>query len=76
MDSKVILKLGKTGETQEFTFEHAQNILRVDKYKSFEIADNTKFEFINNDLIKKPSTKGSRKSTKQRSSTKGKEVPE
>jgi hypothetical protein len=76
MNSKIKLKTSKTGTIVELTFEHAQRILRADRNQDFEIADNTKFEFINNDLIKKPSTKGSRKSTKQRSSTKGKEVSE
>ena len=73
MDSKVNLKNKKTGHVQEFTFEHAQNILRLDKNNDFECADD-KHEFINNELNKRPSTRGGKKSTKSKSSSKGAEV--
>ena len=73
MDSKVKLRIIKSGVVCEFTFEHAQNILRGDNYKVFECADD-KHEFINNELNKRPSTKGGKKSTKSKSSSKGAEV--
>jgi hypothetical protein len=75
MDSKVRLKTSKTGKVIETTFEHAQNILRIDKNNDFEIADKKKFQFINNDLIKRPSPKGGRKSTKQGADNKRGEIP-
>tara|TARA_R110000803_G_C11934631_1_gene315820 strand:+ start:661 stop:891 length:231 start_codon:yes stop_codon:yes gene_type:complete len=76
MDSIVKLKLVKTDETKEFTFKHAQEILRIDKHKDFEIADKKKFQFINNDLIKRPSPKVSKRTAKPKGDIKGGEVSE
>ena len=72
MDSKVKLKIIALDVTQEFTFEHAQNILRKDfKFEKFEIADKKKFQFINNELIKRPSPKSSGKSDKSKGNKEG-----
>ena len=39
MDSIVKLKLVKTDTVKEYTYSHAQDILRLDKYKDFEVAN-------------------------------------
>ena len=75
MDSIVKLKLVKSDTIKEYTFRHAQDILRLDKYNDFEIADKKKFEFINNDLIKRPSPKGGKKASKSKGDTEGGKVP-
>ena len=71
MDSIVKLKLVKQGKTKEYTFRHAQEILRLDKYNDFAIADKKKFQFINNELIKRPSPKNSGKSDKSKGNKEG-----
>jgi len=76
MDSIVRLKNRKTGEDKGITFEHAQNILRIDKYNDFEIADKKKFQFINNELIKRPSPKVSKRAAKPKGDNQGGEVSE
>lgn len=74
MNSKVNLRNKKTGTVQEFTFELAQNILRLDKNSDFECADN-KHQFIKNELIKRASDSGSKKTTKSKRAKKGGKVP-
>lgn len=64
MNSLVELKIVKTGKVQKFSFKQAQEILRIDKLKDFEVADSTKFQFENNELIIQPSPKDGVKSTK------------
>jgi hypothetical protein len=56
MDSKVKLRYIKLGKVEVFSFEHAQNILRLDGYKDFECADD-KYKFIDNKLIKQSQKK-------------------
>jgi hypothetical protein len=73
MDSIVKLRVIKTGHVQEFTFEHALNILILDNNNDFECADN-KHQFIDNELIKRPSDKGSEKPTKPKGGKRGKKV--
>ena len=74
MNSKVFLRNKKTGTVQEFTFELAQNILRLDKNSDFECADN-KHQFIKNELIKRASDSGSKETTKSKRAKKGGKVP-
>ena len=74
MNSKVNLRNKKTGTVQEFTFELAQNVLRLDKNNDFECADN-KHQFIKNELIKRASDSGSNKTTKPKRAKKGGKVP-
>tara|TARA_Y100000310_G_C20004386_1_gene500001 strand:- start:70 stop:297 length:228 start_codon:yes stop_codon:yes gene_type:complete len=75
MDSKVKLK-SKGGAILDTTFAHAQKILRIDKNNAFEVAEPDKFQFINNELIKRPSKGGNKKPAKQKRSSKGEQVPE
>lgn len=75
MDSIVKLRLVNSGVIKEFPFIHAQAILKADKYNDFECADD-KHQFINNELIKRPSNKGGKKSKKSKPDSEGKEVPE
>lgn len=62
MDKKVRLKSG--GGILETDFEHAQQILRIDKHNVFKVADPSKFKFENNELIIQPSPKDGVKSIK------------
>ena len=75
MNSKVKLKVIKQDVIQEFDFEHAENILKIDKYNDFEIAEPKKFKFIDNALIKLASPKVSRKANRKDSNTEGEQVP-
>jgi len=74
MDSIVILVHKNKGNKKELVFSHAQEFLRIDN--SYECAKDSNFQFINNELIKRPSKGGSKKSTKQKRGNKGTEVPE
>jgi hypothetical protein len=73
MDSKVNLRNKKTGHVQEFTFEHAQNILILDNNNDFECADDN-HQFINNELIKRASDKAGTEPAKSKRSSKGRKV--
>ena len=70
MNGEVKLKLTKLDTIKVFSFEHAQEILRADKYNDFEVADEN-HEFINNELIKRPSDKSGTKPAKSKRSKKG-----
>ncbi len=72
MKSKVKLKHNKRGVITELTFSHAQELLRVNK--NFEVESNN-YEFINNELIKRPSKKGGTKSKKSKPDNGGEELP-
>ena len=74
MDSIVKLVHKVTGNKKELVFSHAQAFLRIDN--SYKCAKDSNFEFINNELIKRPSNKGSKKPSKSKPSNKGKKVPE
>jgi hypothetical protein len=74
MDSIVKLVHKKTGNKKELIFSHAQEFLRIDN--SYECAKNSNHQFINNELIKRPSKGGNKKSAKQKRDNKGEQVPE
>ena len=59
-NEKVKLKCSK--HVQDFDFEHALNIMRLDNNNDFEVVGN--HQFIDNELIIKPSVKGGEESTK------------
>jgi hypothetical protein len=70
MNTKVKLK-GKCGGVMETSFAHAQKILQIDKHNVFEVAEPNKYQFINNELIKRPSKKGNKKRSEQEPSPEG-----
>jgi len=72
MDSIVKIKNKKTGAIKELVFPHAQGLLQINS--DFEPADKT-YEFINNELIKRPSNKGSKKPKKSKPDSEGAELP-
>jgi hypothetical protein len=72
MNDKVKLELIKTGVVKEYDFDHALAIMRIDKHNDFKVVGN--HEFINNELIIKPSTRGSKESTEPIKGTKGRKV--
>jgi hypothetical protein len=74
MDSKVKLIHKVTGNKKELVFSHAEAFLKIDN--SYECDKDSNYEFINNELIKKPSNRGSKKPNKSKRGNKGKEVPE
>ena len=78
MDSLVELKDVSSGKKRVFTFEVAQNILRDinnSKHKAWVIADKKKFQFINNELNKRPSPKVGKKSAKPKGDIEGEGLP-
>ena len=72
MNDKVKLELVKIGVVKEYDFDHALNIMRLDKYNDFKVVGN--HEFINNELIIKPSTGDSKEPDKPSKRTKGRKV--
>ena len=68
MDSIVKLIHKKTGNPKELVFSHAQAFLQIDS--SYKCADD-KYQFINNELIKRPSDKSGTKPAKSKRSKKG-----
>jgi len=56
MNSKVKLRIKTLDKIVEYSFEHAQNIIKDDKYKDFECID-AKYKIVNNELIKQPKKK-------------------
>lgn len=75
MNSLVDLKNTKTGHVQGFNFEHALAILRHEKQQgrnTFIAVGN--HEFIENELIIKPSDTDSTKTSKRGKGTKGARV--
>ena len=51
MNDKVKLELVKIGVVKEYDFDHALNIMRLDKYNDFKVVGN--HEFKDNELIAK-----------------------
>ena len=72
MNDKVKLEIIKTGMVKEYDFSHALAIMRLDKNNDFKVVGN--HEFINNELIIKPSTRGSEESTEPSKGTKRRKV--
>ena len=71
------VKLECKGHVQDFDFEHALNILRLQEQqgkKDFKVVGN--HEFKDNELIIKPSTRRRKKSTKSNESKGGGKVSE
>ncbi len=73
MDSKVKLIHKVTGNKKELVFAHAQAFLQIDN--SYKCAKDSNYEFINNELIKRPSKKGGTKSKKSKPDNGGEELP-
>ncbi len=73
MNKKVNLRNKKTGFVKPFRFDLALSILRNNS-RDFECADE-KHQFIDNELIIRPSTKGSGKPTKPKKGKGGGKVP-
>jgi Pyruvate/2-oxoacid:ferredoxin oxidoreductase gamma subunit len=70
MNDKV--KLKSSAGVKEYDFAHALEIMRIDKYNDYEAVGN--HEFINNELIIKPSTNDSAESDKPSKGKKGRKV--
>lgn len=74
MNDKVKLELVKIGVVKEYEFNHALNIMRLDKYNDFKVVGN--HEFKDNELIIKPSKRGRKKSSKPSTGKEGTELRE
>ena len=68
------VKLEYSGGVKELPFDHALNILRNDKHNIFKVIG--KHQFVDNELIIKPSTKGRKKSSKPAKGKGGAKVSE
>jgi hypothetical protein len=70
MDSIVKLIHKQTGNKKELIFSHAQAFLQIDN--SYEVDKSCNYQFVNNELIKRPSKKGNKKRSEQEPSPEGK----
>jgi hypothetical protein len=66
------VQLKSSAGVNEYEFAHALEIMRIDKYNDFEVVGN--HQFIDNELIIRPSDKGSEKPTKPKGGKRGKKV--
>jgi hypothetical protein len=75
MNGKVKLSSNNGVSVLEVDFAHAEKILQTDKLNTFEIVDKLRFEFIDNELIKRAVNRNSKKSRKSKQDNEGKKVP-
>ena len=66
---KTIELIEKNGRVQTFSLEHAVSILSL-KNSVWSISEKSKFEFVNDAIIKKPGSKPTQKKAKTSTSSK------
>ena len=72
---KTIELIEKNGRVQTFSFEHAVSILSL-KNSVWSISEKSKFEFVNDAIIKKPGSKPTQKNyTGKRKSNQSEQIP-